>query len=134
MEELLVRLGFALMGKVVGQRMDYLPEARQLAGVDGAVYVFLNPDGSVWKVGMTRKGFSRVDYTRVLDSRAMGRPHEQRKLESIRRELDEGATQWVLQTGHPELVEALLACLLDPTESSRQQSQTERMLRRLTGR
>ena len=104
MEELLARLGFALVGKVVGQRMDYLPEARQLAGADGAVYVFLNTDGSVWKVGMTRKGFSRADYTRVLDGRGMARPHEHRKLESIRGELNEGATQWVLQTGHPELV------------------------------
>lgn len=134
MEELLARLGFALMGKVVGERMEYRPEARQRAGVDGAVYVFLNADGSVWKVGMTRKGFSRADYTRVLDGRGMARPHEQRKLESIRRELDEGATQWVLQTGDPELVEALLACLLNPIESNRRQSQTERMLRRLTGR
>jgi len=134
MEELLARLGFALMGKVVGQRMDYLPEARHLAGVEGAVYVFLSSEGRVWKVGMTRNGFSRVDYTRVLDGRGMSRPHEQRKLESIRRELGEGATQWVLETGDPELVEVLLACLLDPTESTRQQSQTERMLRRLTGR
>lgn len=133
MDELLARLGFALIGEVVDQRMEYLPEAEQLAGSGGAVYVFVNPDGRVWKVGMTQKGFSRVDYTRVFDGRAMRRPHEQRKLESIRREVHNGATQWVLQTEQPELIETLLVCLFDPTESRRQQSQTERMIRRLTG-
>jgi hypothetical protein len=131
MEELLARLGFALIGEVVDLRMEYLPEAEELAGEGGAVYVFVNPDGRVWKVGMTHKGFSRTDYTRVFDGRAMRRPHEQRKLESIRQEVHNGATQWVLQTEQPELIEALLACLFDPTESRRQGSQVERMLRRL---
>lgn len=133
MDELLAHLGFALIGEVVAQRMAYLPEAEQLAGAGGAVYVFVNPDGRVWKVGMTQKGFSRVDYTRVFDGRAMRRPHEHRKLESIRSEVHNGATQWVLQTEQPELIEALLVCLFDPTESRRQQSQIERMIRRLTG-
>ena len=130
-EELLLRLGFAPIGEVVDQRMEYLPDAEGLAGKGGAVYVFVNPDGRVWKVGMTRKGFSRVDYTRVFDGRGMKRPHEQRKLHGIRREVSDGARQWVLQTDQPELIESMLACMLNPTESGRQVSQVERVYRAL---
>jgi hypothetical protein len=132
-EEILERLGFAVIGKLENQRLVYAQDARATAGDGGAVYVFLNRDGRVWKVGMTRQGFSRVDYTRVFDGRAMSRPHEQRKLESIRREVRDGATQWVLRTEQPELLETLLSCLLNPTESNRSHAPLERALRRLTG-
>ncbi len=129
-EQLLADLGFTMIGEVVDHQMQYRPEATEIAGSGGAVYVFVNPDGRAWKVGMTRKGFSRVDYSRVLDGRAMKRPHEQRKLKSIRLEVRNGATQWVLRTDQPELIETLLACLLDPTESGRQRSAREAALRR----
>ena len=129
-DEFLAMLGFARIGEVVDHDIVYDSNAAVRAGDDGAVYVFLNPDGRAWKVGMTRRGFARVDYTRVFDGRAMKRPHEQQKLESIRREVKHGATQWVLRTDEPELVETLLACLLDPIESGRQRSKAERMLRR----
>lgn len=129
-EAFLASLGFVKIGEVVDQHIVYSPTAATLAGERGAVYVIINPGGRVWKVGMTRQGFSRVDYTRVFNGRAMKRPHEQRKLESIRREVHEGATQWVLQTEEPKLVETLLTCLLEPTESSRQVSKAERTLRR----
>lgn len=126
----LAGLGFVQIGEVVDHEIVYGPGAAALTGDGGAVYVFLNPDGRVWKVGMTHKGFVRVDYTRVFDGRAMRRSHEQRKLEGIRREVQHGATQWVRQTDDPELVETLLSCLLRPTESNRRQSKAERVLRR----
>lgn len=127
-EELLALLGFVQIGRVTGERMVYEPAAAEVAGEGGAVYVFLNPNGDVWKVGMTRKGFARVDYTRVFDGRAMRRPHEQRKLESIRQEVLEGATQWVVRTDDPERVETLLACIVEPSESGRRRSPVERWL------
>lgn len=132
MNAFLATLGFVQVGEVVDQRIVYGPEAAALVGEGGAVYVFVNPDGRVWKVGMTRRGFGRVDYTRVFDGRAMRRPHEQRKLESIRQEVGDGATQWVLRTDEPELVETLLACLLDPIESSRRQSKAEQAFRHVS--
>ena len=132
MEEVLALLGFVRIAEVVDHRPEYLPAAAEFTGGRGAVYLFVNPDGRVWKVGMTQQGFSRVDYTRVFDGRGMKRPHEQRKLESIREEVQNGATQWVLPTEQPKLLETLLACLFDPTESGRQRSQQERLLRRLT--
>ena len=132
MEDLLIRLGFTLIGRVVDGAMDYEADAKQHAGTGGAVYVFVNPDGRVWKVGMTKKGFSRVNYTRVFDGRSMNRPHEQKKLASIRDEVQNGATQWVMRTEQPELIETLLAAALNPTESGRRVSRTERLLRRAT--
>lgn len=130
MDEFLASLGFVRIAEVVGQALVYRPEAAALAGKGGAVYVFVNPDGRVWKVGMTRKGFSRVNYTRVFDGRAMKRPDEQSKLESIWQEVKPGAAQWVLRTDEPKLVETLLTCLLEPTESRRQRSKAENALRR----
>ena len=124
-------LGFTLVGEVSDQRMTYVADARQVAGTSGAVYVFVNPDGRVWKVGMTRRGFSRVDYTRVFDGRSMSRAHERRKLDRIRAEVRVGARQWVMRTEQPELIEALLARIFNPTESGRRPSQTERMLRQI---
>jgi hypothetical protein len=56
-EEILERLGFAVIGMLESQRLVYAQDARATAGDRGAVYVFLNPDGRVWKVGMTRQGF-----------------------------------------------------------------------------
>ena len=131
MERTLDLLGFTAIGDVVNGLLVYRPDARQVAGEGGAVYVFVNPDGRVWKVGMTWKGFSRVDYTRVFDGRAMTRPHEQDKLRTIRSEVQDGATQWVLRTDQPELVEALLATILEPTESKRKISKVERVLREI---
>jgi hypothetical protein len=133
MDQFLESLGFVMIGEVVDQRMAYRPEARALAGSAGAVYLFLNPDGRVWKVGMTKRGFSRVDYTSVFDGRGMRRPHEKRKLETIRQEVQNGATQWVLPCDQPELIETLLTCLLHPTESSRRRSQAEKLLYQLVG-
>jgi hypothetical protein len=128
-DEVLTALGFVQIGQVVDRTILYSPDAADRAGNAGAVYVFLNPDGRPWKVGMTRKGFARVDYTRVFDGRAMKRPHEQRKLDSIRREVQSGATQWVLRTEEPELIETLLTCLLEPSESRRRPSKVERLLK-----
>jgi hypothetical protein len=133
MDQLLEMLGFVMIGEVVDQRMAYRPEAKDLAGRTGAVYVFVNPDGRVWKVGKTTHGFSRVNYTTVFDGRGMRRPHEKLKLESIRREVQDGATQWVLPCGQPELIETLLTCLLHPTESNRRRSRAEKLLGHLTG-
>lgn len=130
-ERFLEALGFVQIGKVSDQGIYYRPEAAALTGKAGAVYVFLNPDGRVWKVGMTRNGFARVNYTRVFDGRAMRRAHEKRKRLTLRSEVKHGATQWVLQADNPKLVEILLSCLLSPTESRRQQSKAERTLRRL---
>lgn len=126
---LLETLGFSRIGEVVGQQMKYQLDARERTGDDHAVYVFLNPDGRIWRVGKTSRGFSRVDYTRVLDGRGMARPHEQRKLESIRRELKDGATQWVLPTTDAGLLEDLLIVILNPTESRRARSRRERLIR-----
>jgi hypothetical protein len=132
--ELLETLGFSRIGEVVGQQMEYQPDAHERTGDDHAVYVFLNPDGRIWKVGKTSRGFSRVNYTRVLDGRGMARPHEQRKLESIRDELTDGATQWVLPTKDAGLLEDLLIVILNPTESKRIRSRRERLLRLASGR
>ena len=121
-KELLETLGFSRIGEVVGQRMVYDADAHERTGDDHAVYVFLNPDGRIWKVGKTSRGFSRVNYSRVLDGRGMARPHEQRKLESIREELIDGATQWVLPTKDAGLLEDLLIVVLNPTESRRVRS------------
>ena len=101
MDDVLEALGFSQIGQVVDRLMVYRPDARELAGGGQAVYLFLNPDGQVWKIGMTTRGFSRVNYTRVLDGRDMSRPHEQRKLRLIREELKDGATQWVLPPTRP---------------------------------
>jgi len=102
-------LGFTRIGEIVDQRIVYEVGAAERAGTGNAVYLFLNSDDTVWKIGMTRQGFGRVDYTRVFDGRAMRRPHEQRKLLLIREELEDGATQWVLPTNDdPELLEDLL--------------------------
>lgn len=133
-KELLETLGFSRIGEVVGQRMEYQPDAHERTGDDHAVYVFLNPDGRIWKVGKTSRGFSRVNYSRVLDGRGMARPHEQRKLESIREELIDGATQWVLPTKDAGLLEDLLIVVLNPTESRRVRSRRERLLRLASGR
>lgn len=129
MKQLLTSLGFAQIGEVVEQRMVYEPDAAELAGEAGAVYVFMNPDGEIYKVGMTHKGFRRVNYEKVLDGRAMRRPNEQRKLALIREELHDGATQWVLRTADPELIEDLLAAVFRPSESRRKQSARERAIR-----
>ncbi len=131
MDRFLEALGFVQIGKVSDQGIEYRREAAELTGEAGAVYVFLNSDRRVWKVGMTRNGFARVNYARVFDGRAMKRLHEQRKLETIRNEVKQGATQWVLQTEDPRLVETLLGCLLHPTESNRRLSKAERVLRRV---
>lgn len=90
--DLLELLGFSQIGEVVDQRMVYSDAAPQRSGKGNAVYVFVNSDDTVWKVGMTRRGFSRTDYSGVLDGRKMKRPNEQRKLELIRAELHDGAT------------------------------------------
>ncbi len=63
---LLETLGFSQIGKVIGQRMEYELDARERTGDDKAVYVFLNPDGRVWKVGKTSRGFSRVEVCLTL--------------------------------------------------------------------
>ena len=132
--EVLEALGFCSIGEVVGQRMVYRPNAEEHTGDGQAVYVFVNPDGRVWKVGKTSRGFSRVNYTRVLDGSGMSRPHEQRKLESIREELKDGATQWVLPTKDAEILEDLLIVILNPTESRRARFRRERLIREASGR
>ncbi len=124
MWELLEAMGFLQIGTVIDQRMVYRANASEAAGTTQAVYVFLNPDGRVWKIGMTKHGFSRVDYTRVLDGRSMRRPHERNKLERIHEELMDGATQWVREFSDAALLEDLLSVLFEPTESRRRQSKT----------
>jgi hypothetical protein len=130
MRATLEAIGFRKVGDLVDQRMVYSEDAAELTGDAGAVYLFLNADDTVWKIGMTRRGFSRVNYTRVLDGREMRRPHEQRKLALIRDELHDGASQWVLPTNDdPTLLEDLLIVALNPTETRRRRSRREKLLR-----
>jgi hypothetical protein len=84
MRATLEAIGFRKVGDVVDQRMVYSEDAAELTGDAGAVYLFVNADDTVWKIGMTRKGSSRVNYTRVLGGRAIRHPNEQRKLALIR--------------------------------------------------
>ena len=125
-------MGFSQIGEVIDQRMAYRADAAAATGQGAAVYVFVNPNGDVWKVGKTAHGFARVDYTRVLDGRSMRRPHEQRKLQLIRDELSDGATQWVLPTEEADLLEDILIVLLNPSESSRSRSRREQTIRKAT--
>lgn len=138
--ELLEACGFTVVGRVVGegeeQHMAWQPNVNDAAGTAGAVYVIVNPDGRVYKVGQTSRGAQRVkSYGRVIDGRAMKKPHDQRKLLAQRQEVRGGATMWVRQIDDPKLLEDLLCVVLDPfeTESSdevrRETSKREELIR-----
>ena len=53
MRNLLESLGFRQIGKIAEERIAYQNDAEALAGSGNAVYLFLNSDDTVWKVGMT---------------------------------------------------------------------------------
>lgn len=122
-------LGFEQIAVLVDQRLPYRPNAREITGDGEAVHAFLNPDGTIWKVGMTRNGFNRVNYQRVIDGRVMKRPHVQRKLTRIRAELHDGATQRVTRTSDALRLEDLLSVILEPSESSRRVPRREAAIR-----